>query len=135
MLDRYFIPLAPYALAALGLLLCMFLTVVTGSEIRRLKSSLGNRRATEARIGRELETKVAELSERLRDAEDRTGMLAPPVPPQSGLNVNKRTQVLRLARRGERPENIAALLGLPRREVELLLKVHALAATSSGTNS
>jgi hypothetical protein len=134
-LERYLIPVAPYALVALGLLVCMFLTVLTGSDIRRLKSSLGIRRAAEGRIGRELETKVAELSERLREAEDRTGMLAPPAPPQSGLNVNKRSQVLRLARRGERPENIAALLGLPRREVELLLKVHALAATSSGTNS
>jgi hypothetical protein len=135
MLERYFIPLAPYALAALGLLVCMFLTVATGSEIRRLKSTLRGRRANEASVGREIEIKVAELSERLRETEDRTGIISPPVLPQSGLNVNKRSQVLRLARRGERPENIAALLGLPRREVELLLKVHALAASGSGTNS
>jgi hypothetical protein len=100
-----------------------------------LKSSLRGRRANEASVGREIEIKVAELSERLRETEDRTGIISPPVLPQSGLNVNKRSQVLRLARRGERPENIAALLGLPRREVELLLKVHALAASGSGTNS
>ena|SRR5579863_4801814 len=133
MLDRYLIPLAPYALAAVGLCVCLFLTVSIGSEIRRLKSTLGGRRVAETRTARELETKVAELSERLREAEDRTGMLAPPVPPKSGLNVNKRTQVLRHSRRGESPENIAALLGLPLREVELLLKVHALGAASGST--
>lgn len=135
MLERYLIPLAPYALAAVGLCVCLLLMVSMGSEIRRMKSALGGRRAAETRIARELETKVAELSERLREAEDRSGMLAPPVPPKSGLNVNKRTQVLRLSRRGESPENIALLLGLPRREVELLLKVHALAVAGSGTSS
>ncbi len=136
MLERYLIPLAPYVLAALGLSVCLFLTVSMESELRRLKCKWGGRGAAEAGIARELQTKVAELSERLRDAEDRAGMLvAAPVPPKSGLNISKRTQVLRLSRRGEQAENIARLLGLPRREVELLLKVHALAVTGSGTNS
>jgi len=136
MLERYLIPLAPYVLAALGLSVCLFLTITMESEMRRLKSRWGGRRSAETRIARELETKVAELNERLREAEDRAGMLAAPVAPKSGLNVNKRTQVLRLSRRGEQAENIALLLGLPRREVELLLKVHALAVTGAGaTNS
>jgi len=136
MLERYLIPLAPYVLAALGFSVCLFLTVTMESEMRRLKSSWSGRRASESRVSRELETKVTELSERLRDAEDRAGMLvAAPVPPKSGLNLNRRTQVLRLWRRGEQAENIARLLGLPRREVELLLKVHALAETGTGTSS
>lgn len=132
MLARYIIPVAPYALAAFGLLVCLFLTVTTGTEVRRLKSDLGPRQRREATATRELELKIAELNERLRDTEEHAGMLAPPAPAASGLNINRRSQVLRLARHGERPENIATLLGLPRREVELLLKVHAVATNGAG---
>jgi hypothetical protein len=46
---------------------------------------------------------------------------------QQALNLNKRGQVLRMRRRGENPETIAAALSLPRNEVDLLLKVHQLA--------
>jgi hypothetical protein len=133
MLERYFIPLVPYLVAALGLLVCLYWTVTAETEIRRLKSKVGARRKPEAEAAHEIEAKLAELSERMRDAEDRAGVLAPSLPPRSSLNVGKRTQVLRLSRRGEPPEKIAALLGMPIREVELLLKVHALAA-QAGTN-
>jgi hypothetical protein len=133
MLERYFIPLAPYALAALGLLVCLFLTVSAESDLRRLKGKLGRRGAPESPGARSLEARLADLTERLREAEDRAGANALPLPPKSSLNVNKRTQVLRLARRGEPVEKIAALLGIPRREVELLLKVQALSAASGGS--
>jgi hypothetical protein len=46
---------------------------------------------------------------------------------QQGLNLNKRGQALRMRRRGENPETIAAALSIPRSEVDLLLKVHQLA--------
>jgi hypothetical protein len=54
-----------------------------------------------------------------------------PVPPPSGaprssFNLSKRSQALRMHRRGEAPEQIAASLDLPRQEVELLLKVHRI---------
>lgn len=48
--------------------------------------------------------------------------------PRPGMNLTRRTIVLRMSRRGERPEQIAAALGLPRAEVELLLKLHHAAA-------
>jgi hypothetical protein len=50
-----------------------------------------------------------------------------PAAGQQALNLNKRGQVLRMRRRGENPETIAAALSLPRNEVDLLLKVHQLA--------
>lgn len=50
--------------------------------------------------------------------------------PRPGMNLTKRTMVLRMSRRGERPEQIAAALGLPRAEVELLLKLHHAAAAA-----
>ena len=45
-------------------------------------------------------------------------------PPLESMNINKRSQVLRLYRRGESAEHIASALHLPRTEVDLLLKVH-----------
>ena len=46
--------------------------------------------------------------------------------PKAGFNLSKRSQALRLHRRGESPAQIAAALDLPRQEVELLLKVHSI---------
>ncbi len=44
-------------------------------------------------------------------------------PPKSGLNLQRRSQALRLKRRGSSASQIAATLDLPLQEVELLLKV------------
>ena len=46
--------------------------------------------------------------------------------PRRGLIPAKRTQALRLHRRGEPVERIAAALEIPRAEVELLLKMHRI---------
>jgi hypothetical protein len=40
------------------------------------------------------------------------------------VNVGKRGLALRMHRRGESPDHIAATLNIPRNEVDLLLKVH-----------
>ena len=49
-----------------------------------------------------------------------------PGTPRSGLNMGKRTQALRMHRRGEASAQIAAALEVPVQEVELLLKVHRI---------
>ncbi len=43
--------------------------------------------------------------------------------PLSGMNLSKRTQAVRLLRRGEDVGHIAAAMGVPRGEVELLVRV------------
>ena len=48
-----------------------------------------------------------------------------------GLNLSKRSQALRMDRRGGTPEQIAADLELPRQEVDLLLKVHRIVIDAS----
>ena len=53
-------------------------------------------------------------------------MLVAPVPARSGINLSKRTQVLRMHRTGRDSAAIAAELALPRSEVELLIKVHRI---------
>ena len=46
--------------------------------------------------------------------------------PASGMNLSKRSQAVRLLRRGEDVGHIAAALGLPRGEVELLIRVQQM---------
>ena len=53
---------------------------------------------------------------------------APPEPgvARPGMNLTKRSQALRMHRRGENVEQIATALAVPRQEVDLLLKVHRI---------
>ena len=135
MLERYFIPLAPYALLAVGCIFGLFFLLSFEKEVHRLKSRLARRQAEDNATTRDLKLQFLQLSQRLRDAEERTGIPIAPQLPKTSLNLNKRTQVLRMSRRGERAENIAASLSLPRREVELLLKIHGLILNGSSEKS
>jgi hypothetical protein len=130
-LARYFIPLAPFALIGIHSLLCLFLFLCLEHEARILRLRSNRRQTAQEAATAALRTQVAELSTRVIEAEGRAGVLVPPSPPKSGLNLNKRTQVIRMSRRGEHPDKIAASLNLPRREVELLLKVHGRVVYSS----
>ena len=122
-------PLLNYALTALGLGLCLYLFMTLKVEIRRL---LPGRVEDQQRV-EALESALAEarltvqqLENDLREVERQTGMLVAPAPARSGLNLSKRTQVLRLHRSGESSAAIATSLGLPRGEVDLLIKVHGM---------
>jgi len=48
---------------------------------------------------------------------------------RSGFNLQRRALALRLLRRGEDVAHVSAVLGVPRGEVELLIRVQQLAAT------
>jgi hypothetical protein len=69
---------------------------------------------------------MAEAAERMQSQLEETSRPAPAAQPGQSLNLNKRGQVLRMRRRGETPETIAAALRIPQNEVTLLLKVHEL---------
>jgi hypothetical protein len=51
-----------------------------------------------------------------------------PALPRPGLNLSTRSQALRMHRRGNPPERIAAALQVPLQEVDLLLKVQRIIA-------
>jgi len=59
---------------------------------------------------------------------------APPAPApepvvlRSGMNLSRRTQALRLLRRGENISHVAAAVGVSRREIELLMHVQKVTA-------
>jgi type II secretory pathway pseudopilin PulG len=51
---------------------------------------------------------------------------AVPASPHAGLNLCKRSQALRMYRKGDPPDRIAAALEVPLQEVDLLVKVHRI---------
>ncbi len=46
--------------------------------------------------------------------------------PRPGINLSRRSQALRMHRKGDSPDQIATALQIPRQEVELLVKVHRI---------
>lgn len=52
------------------------------------------------------------------------------IAPRAGLNLGRRSQALRMHRRGDSADQIAAALEIPRQEVDLLLKVHRIVISS-----
>ena len=109
-------------LLALALALCLFLFLSLKAEIHGVwRRTVELRAAVEA-----LHASQAAMEAVLKEIEEQTGTLVPPPPSSSGLNIGKRSQVLRRHRLGEDPDQIAAALNLPRTEVDLLLKVNRI---------
>ena len=131
MLERYLIPLGPYAVLAAGLLAAVFLFVTLSTEIRTVRMRLRHEVVRGEVWARDFKSRLEEMTMRMQEAEYRAGLLAPSAPLPSGLNLDKRTQAIRMSRRGDRADRIAAALNLPSREVQLLLKVREFAASGS----
>ena len=102
---------------------CLFLSAKRDFQVcddrrrRDAESAAGDIAALAKRVG-ELERDLASFPQ----------TAAPAL--TSGMNMNKRAHALRLVRQGEGPEHIAAALSLPRKEVELLLKVNRIVTES-----
>ncbi len=127
--DSVWQPLLFGALLVGGYGLCLYLFVTLKCEIGALRrgraEQLQRVEAMEAAL-EPIRAAVETLGADLRDVERQTGMLVAPAPTRSGLNLSKRTQVLRMHRSGQDSAGIAAALALPRAEVELLIKVHRI---------
>lgn len=126
-------PIAYYGALAAAMGACFYLFVATAARMESMKRKLENRISDTDRqngvIGGQLanlETRLGEWAGRTKAVEETVASLSAVRRPQivsTGVNANQRTQVLRLARRGDRPEQIAAELRVPKNEVDLLLKV------------
>ena len=127
MLVQTILQSIPYAIMAGTILLTLILHFALQRKFRRtLEPILPALQGARIEIAA-LQQNLDEVTARMQGAEERAGVLVPPSVPKSGLNLSRRTQVIRMARRGDRPDNIAASLSVPKREVELLLRVHRLA--------
>jgi len=114
-------PLEMFAVLALSAT-CLLYAFLLHLNMRTLA-----RRGREDR--KEFERHLAEIREAAeRWRAEREEVARPSPVPAAGqpLNLNKRGQVLRMRRRGENPETIAAALSIPQNEVDLLLKVHQM---------
>jgi hypothetical protein len=120
-------PIAIWIAMAAGLLSCLMLFL-------SLKREADSRDAIHRRSLAEAEARwkqrIEELESRSRELTELTQVFVAPPPTPSGLNLNKRSQALQMHRRGEPAERIAAALSVPRNEVDLLLKVHAIMISS-----
>lgn len=114
---------------ALALLLLLYLFCTLKVEVR----------VAERRLRPPAPSDLDEWKRRLEDVEARLAAPGPrasapqcapaeasTVPVRPGMNLSRRSQPLRLARRGEPPEQIASRLGLATGEVRLLLKIHGI---------
>ena len=122
--DWILSPLTPYATIALALAASLACFLSTKTEVCRLRR-VANRSQQELQHKmEEMETAMAGLSRQPEEP-------ALPAPPQAvtlrpSLNLTRRTRALRMRRRGETVESIAAALAAPRNEIELLLKVYEI---------
>jgi hypothetical protein len=107
--------LIQYVLLALGLMASLLLFLSVKREIRNSQ--------------RRMEQMAAELGEK---AAQEAPVFAPS-PARSGMNLNKRVLAIRLLRRGEDVAHTAAALGVPRSEVELLVRVQQFVAATAAT--
>src|ERR1700691_2303807 len=119
MLERSLFLFGAYAFQAAGAIVCLLVFLALKRELHELRS----------RVTRlDFTLRLAPTNTRRKDADDCATTPGPRAPARRSVNLSKRSQVTRLSRRGEPVETIATTLGLPRREVELLLKVHQVSA-------
>ena len=97
--------LVPFLLLTLGLAAALSLCASLRRELRLRERR--NRRSLD----------------RLRARVEPTSPVYVPLTPRSGMNQSHRVHALRLLRRGETPAHVAAALGIPRVEVDLLARI------------
>jgi hypothetical protein len=116
------------ALASVGLSLLTLFRAGPGLGGPQRKSGAEGPTA-DAAIG-VLQQKIDELEHQIEDLRRHASTSPVPLAPRAALNLDKRSQALRMHRRGESPADIAAALGIPLQEVHLLLKVHRIVLSS-----
>lgn len=120
-------------LTAVGIAACVWLFALVKADLRAANSRWRQRqREAEAALSAVL-ISLSNLDKRIEENERQSGLLAPPPPVLSGFNLSKRSQAIRMSRRGETPPQIAAALRLPQGEVDLLLKVHRIVVSLPAT--
>ncbi|MBL8176356.1 MAG: hypothetical protein JNK48_16895 [Bryobacterales bacterium] len=116
----------PYlvAVAALGATLFLFL------EMKRMQNDFQTRwnkrqQLVQSELGK-TRSQLQELVQRVEEAERRAETAGAPPSGLKSINLNRRSQAMRLFRRGESPAQVSATLGLPQCQAELLLKVQRI---------
>ena len=122
-------PLVLDGLLALGLAGSIFLFL--GAQRAMQRQARRNKRALHE-LADQVESQSLVLT---RPRQDPAPEAAVPAPASSGprpaFNLNKRVQALRLLRRGQDIGHVSAVLGMTRKEIELMIRVQQLSAARS----
>jgi len=116
-------PVVPYGLLALGLMLCTFLSLTLKQDLQRNHKRHAQTEQGLERLLCDIKSELSSLRCAVEEAERKASVFPQMSEPRASMNVSRRSQVLRMHKRGERPEQIAAALSLPPNEVRLLLKL------------
>jgi len=118
--DWIIAPLTQAAILGAGLLGSLAIWISAKSETRAASREL-------ERLRMSTEATIKDLTAQIQEIRAEPESEAPPVPApimnMQGFNLTTRTKVLRMHRRGETASSIAAALGVPHEEVDLLLKL------------
>jgi hypothetical protein len=111
--------------AALTLAVCVYLFFSVKRDLHVLE-------ARYLRRGEDLRSQLKEIAEELETVRQELEIMGqkqdPTVAVAHTLGSGMRIQALRMIKHGQGPEHISAVLGLPRNQVELLIKVQRLIA-------
>lgn len=117
---------------AVAVALAMASLLISLRAVRRVRARVTDLEARLAaghspcRTVLDIQETVKNHAQRFQEVPQQPVISQVPAPPKSGLNLSKRSHVLRMSRHGDSPEQIAASLDVPLQEVDLLLKVHRI---------
>lgn len=123
-MDWILHPLTQYALIALSLVLCLTLFLSLKKENSLLRRQLQQEHDSVSTALNSFRASLGSIQGSLNDQEAALVSAVQAPTPSLSMNLTKRSQALRMYRRGEKAEQIAEALQIPRNEIDLLLKVH-----------
>jgi hypothetical protein len=118
-------PLLPYAGLALVIALSLTLFLSVKRESWRVEKRLSTRIAALEERHAALAEQAAGLHQHLVELQQQSEVNAA-ASPHVAVNLQKRSQAIRMFRRGETVEHVAAALSIPQSEVALLLKIYQM---------
>jgi hypothetical protein len=123
---RTFVALAPYLLLAANTVLLLALFFGINQRLRKLRARSNAREAALQQESARISIVMNELTARIGILEKEDTHSGNTAPGTSGLNSTLRGKVLKMHRLGQPVDRISEVLRVPRGEVDLLVKVHAI---------
>lgn len=123
---RTLVTLAPHLLLAVNTVLMLALFFGINQRVRKLRDHFNKSEATRETEASRISNAISELTSRMNTLEKEETQGGSAVPGASGLNSTLRGKVLKMHRLGQPTDRIAEVLRVPRGEVDLLVKVHAI---------
>jgi hypothetical protein len=112
-----------------GAILCGLVLAAVATSLFALYGSRAMIRAAQTQFEEGIQAMrqtVEGLAAQVQDVQQQPRVMVAAGLPKPGLNLTKRSQALRMHRRGDPTDQIAATLEIPLQEVDLLIKVHRI---------